>query len=52
MGDHVEQLKMLKMKAIESVTSKKASEVIDEFPLSLDKRETKGTVPQPRPSTS
>ena len=26
--------------------------MIDKFPLSLDKRETSGTVPQPRPSTS
>ena len=52
MGDHVEQLKTITLKAIKSVTSKKASEVIDKFPLSLDKRETSGTVPQPRPSTS
>ena len=52
MGDHVEQLKTITLKAIKSVTSKKASEVIDKFPLSLDKRETSGTVPQPEPSTS
>ena len=52
MGDRVEQLKTIMLKAIKSVTSKKASEVIDKFPLSLDKRETSGTVPQPGPSTS
>ena len=52
MGDHVEQLKTITLKAIKNVTSKKASEVIDKFPLSLDKRETGETVPQPGPSTS
>ena len=46
MGDRVEQLKTITLKAIKNVI-KKASEVIDKFPLSLDKRETGETVPQP-----
>ena len=52
MGDHVEQLKLLTMKAIKSITSQNASNVIDEFHLSMDKRETSGTVSQLGPSTS
>ena len=52
MGDHVEQLKTITLKAIKNITSKKALEVIDKFPLGLDKRETGETVPQPGPSTS
>ena len=52
MGDHVEQLKTISLKAIQSITSKRASKVIDNFLLSLDKRETSRTVPKPEPSTS
>ena len=52
MGDRVEQLKTISLIAIQSITSERASKVINNFPLSLDKRETSRTVPKPEPSKS